>query len=145
MTAVLAVAWIATAPPVHEAAPDAYKAVERLVLLARLQGHWYCALTDPDRPDDPRPLMQDLVICGSRFYRRGLYLLGQPAGRWTTDQIEGISPTSLRSYCVQHRGKPFKGDNRVTFRYAIRDGGLEFSEARYQRVPPGWNPQPGGR
>jgi hypothetical protein len=142
MNAILVATWIATAPSTHTAAETAYKAVERPILLARLQGHWYCALTDTDRPDDPRPLMQELTVCGSRYYYRGLYLLGQPAGRWTTSQIEGISPTSLRAYCVQYRGKPPKGDNRANVRYAVREGGLEFGEARYQRVPPGWDPSP---
>jgi hypothetical protein len=133
MTYLLAVAVVAGTPY----APAAYKAVERPILLARIQGHWHCAMMDPSLPNETRPFMQDLVICGGRYYYRGCYLLGQPGGRWTTNQIEGISPTSLRRYSVRYGGTPVKNDSRDTIRYVVREGGLEFNGAQYQRVPPG--------
>jgi hypothetical protein len=130
MLSLLTVAILAGAP--H--APAIYKAVERPILLARLQGEWVCHRTDwgSDRISRER-----LVIRGSLLYRYSpvpVDMPGHPDPRLrAVQQIESISPTSL---CVVAIRSPYSDRPRGTSPYSVEPNTLTLGPVLFQRVPP---------
>jgi hypothetical protein len=142
MTYLLAVAVLAGAP--H--APAAYHAVERPVLLARLQGEWVwhkiLEYTPNTQGFQGWPLLtvleQRLVFSGSRYRHAGLYpvrLTIDPKGYEALIQIQDISATHIRAYGVLWRGEPDLAQNRFTIPYSVRGDTLEYNGALFVRVP----------
>jgi hypothetical protein len=140
MSYLLAVAVVAGAP--H--APAAYKAVERPILLARLQGEWAVYLTQTE----PFECIyrHRIVFRGSLIYNYDpMEINGTvPAIHFETVwRIESISPTNLRAVVIRRHGKPVREGQQHTFAYSFQDDtilyGLSHMQAfqRFQRVPPG--------
>jgi hypothetical protein len=130
MTYLLAVAIVAEAP--H--APAAYHAVERPLLLARIQGEWVYHIIDPA---DGRPWCDRIVIRGSLVYRYDPRPIDTPQRTVlpaSVRQIKNISPTSLQTVFLNGQEAQTYSLQGDTLTEVIKktDATIHF-----RRVPPG--------
>jgi hypothetical protein len=142
MSYLFAVAVVAGAP--H--APAAYHAVERPILLARLQGEWVRYMTEPW--GEYRTLRERLVIRGDILYRTNPTPVGvglSDHASATVRRIEDISPTSLRTIVTGQGDRRFMNGLRATLPYSLQGDTLTLRGAPFQRVPPARDDRAGGQ